>query len=156
MLGELNKREILEFLESKFIGRLGCHLDGETYIVPVNYVYQNNAVYAHSGDGKKIKMLRANPRVCFQVDEIDNMFKWKSVILWGTFEELKGQMRQQAMQGLILRIMPTTDNSVHDLSHAISPALQEDLIVYRINIEQATGRFESHEEIDEKLFDKQL
>ena len=146
MLGELNKREIIEFLESKFIGRLGCHLNGETYIVPVNYVYQDNAVYAHSGEGKKINMLRANPRVCFQVDEIDNMFKWKSVILWGTFEELKGQDRQQAMQGLILRIMPTTDDPAREPSHAINPALQDSLIVYRINIQEATGRYESHDE----------
>jgi len=82
MLGELNKREIIDLLERQFIGRLGCHLNGETYVVPVNYVYQNNAIYAHSGEGKKIEMLRANPEVCFQLDEIDNMFKWKSVILW--------------------------------------------------------------------------
>ena len=146
MLGELNKREIIEFLESKFIGRLGCHLNGETYIVPVNYVYQDNAVYAHSGEGKKIDMLRANPRVCFQVDEIDNMFKWKSVILWGTFEELKDQERQQAMQGLILRIMPATDHPGREPSHGISPAFHDNLIVYRINIQEATGRFESHDE----------
>jgi uncharacterized protein len=146
MLGELNKREIIEFLESKFIGRLGCHLNGETYIVPVNYVYQGNAVYAHSGEGKKIDMLRANPQVCFQVDEIDNMFKWKSVILWGTFEELKGQERQQAMQGLILRIMPATNDPGREPSHGISPAFHDNLIVYRINIHEATGRFESHDE----------
>lgn len=146
MLGELNKREIIDLLESQFIGRLGCHVDGETYIVPINYVYQNNAVYAHSGDGKKIEMLRANPKVCFQVDQIDTMFKWKSVILWGTFEELKDEERQQAMQGLILRIMPKTDDPAREPSHAINPSLQDSLIVYRINIKEATGRFEAHGE----------
>jgi nitroimidazol reductase NimA-like FMN-containing flavoprotein (pyridoxamine 5'-phosphate oxidase superfamily) len=146
MLGELNKREIIDFLESQFIGRLGCHVNGETYIVPVNFVYQDNAIYAHSGEGKKIEMLRANPRVCFQVDKIDSMFKWKSVILWGTFEELKDEERQRAMQGLILRIMPNTNDSARNPSHAIDPALQDSLIVYRINIEEGTGRFESHGE----------
>lgn len=144
MLGELNKKEIVDLLESQFIGRLGCHLNDETYIVPINYVYQNNAIYAHSGEGKKIEMLRKNPRVCFQVDEIESMFKWKSVILWGTFEELKGTERQQAMQGLILRIMPNTNEPGRDPSHGISPDLRDTLIVYRINIENGTGRFESH------------
>jgi nitroimidazol reductase NimA-like FMN-containing flavoprotein (pyridoxamine 5'-phosphate oxidase superfamily) len=144
MLGELNKREIIDLLESQFLGRLGCHLDGETYIVPVNYVYQNNAVYAHSGDGKKIEMLRANPNVCFQVDQIDSMFKWKSVIVRGTFEELKDEKRQQAMQDLILRIMPNTDDPAREPSHAINPTLQDNLIVYRINIQKAKGRFEVH------------
>jgi len=146
MLGELNKREIIDFLESQFIGRLGCHVNGETYIVPVNFVYQDNAIYAHSGEGKKIEMLRANPRVCFQVDKIDSMFKWKSVILWGTFEELKDEERQRAMQGLILRIMPNTNDSARNPSHAIDPALQDSLIVYRNNIEEGTGRFESNGE----------
>lgn len=144
MLGELNKKEIVGLLERQFIGRLGCHLNGETYIVPVNYVYQNNAIYAHSGEGRKVEMLRGNPRVCFQVDEIESMFNWKSVILWGSFEELKGMERQQVMQGLIQRIMPSTNDPGRNPSHAISPDLQDSLIVYRINIEEGTGRFESH------------
>jgi len=145
MLGELTKREIIDLLESQFIGRLGCHLNGETYIVPINYVYQNNAIYAHSGEGKKIEMLRVNPRVCFQVDEINTMFKWKSVILWGTFEELKDRERKQVMQGLILRIMPNTNDPSRNPSHAIDPTLRDDLIVFRINIQEGTGRFESHD-----------
>jgi len=145
MLGELTKREIIDLLESEFIGRLGCHLDDETYIVPINYVYQNNAIYAHSGEGKKLEMLRANPRVCIQFDKIDNMFKWKSVIIWGTFEELEGEERQQVLQGLVLRIMPNTSHTGRNPSHAISPELRDGLIVYRINIEKVTGRFESHD-----------
>lgn len=146
MLGELSKREIIALLESQFIGRIGCHVNGETYIVPVNYVYQNNAIYVQSGEGKKIDMLRANPRVCFQVDEIDSMFKWKSVILWGNFEELSNMERQQVMQGLILRIMPNTNEAGRNPAHAINPQLRDSLIVFRINIEHATGRYESHNE----------
>jgi len=144
MLGELSKREIITLLESQFIGRIGCHVNGETYIVPVNYVYQNNAIYVQSGEGKKIEMLRTNSRVCFQVDKIDSMFTWKSVILWGNFEELKDMERQQVMQGLILRIMPNTDEAGRNPAHAINAQLHDSLIVFRINIENGTGRFESH------------
>lgn len=146
MLGELSKREIITLLESQFIGRIGCHVNGETYIVPVNYVYQNNGIYVQSGEGKKLDMLRANPQVCFQVDEIDSMFKWKSVILWGNFEELNDMERQQVMQGLILRIMPNTNEAGRNAAHAINPQLRTHLIVFRINIEHATGRYESHKE----------
>lgn len=146
MLGELNKREIIDFLNNQFIGRIGCELDGEMYIVPINYVYEDNAIYAHSGEGKKIDMLRGNPRVCFQVDKIESMFKWKSIILWGTYEELEGEERQQVMQRLIHRIMPNTNDPGRDPSHAIDQKLRDSLIVYRINIEEGTGRFESHTE----------
>lgn len=144
MLGDLNKREIIDLLEHQLIGRLGCHADGETYVVPVNYVYRNNAIYAHTGNGKKLDMMRSNPKVCFQVDEIQDIFQWKSVIVWGTFQELTGEDRQQAMQGIIQRIMPLADNGSQRPSHAIPEEQQNNIIVFKIQIIEGTGRFESH------------
>ncbi|WP_316819198.1 pyridoxamine 5'-phosphate oxidase family protein [Pedobacter nyackensis] len=146
MLGDLNKREIIDLLEQQVIGRLGCHFEGETYVVPVNYIYRNNAIYAHTGKGKKLDMMRNNPRVCFQVDEILDTFRWKSVIVWGTFQELVGEERQQAMQGIIHRIMPLTDSSSQRSSHAIPDDQQNNIVVFKIPVIEGTGRFESHEQ----------
>lgn len=144
MLGDLNKREIIDLLESQVIGRIGCHSDGETYIVPVNYLYKNNAIYAHSGNGKKIEMMRANPKVCFQVDQIKDTFRWKSVILWGDFVELTGEERQQAMQGIIHRVMPLTNRPSEETSHGIKIEEHANLVVYRIDLSKATGKYETH------------
>lgn len=147
MLGNLNKGEIVALLENQVIGRLGCHSQGETYIVPINYIYHDNAIYAHSAKGKKMDMLRANPEVCFQIDQIEDTFRWKSVIVWGKFEELQGEERQQAMQGIIHKIMPLTDASSQGPSHGIDPAERANTIVYRINIKEGTGRFEAHPDL---------
>ncbi|MEJ2904226.1 pyridoxamine 5'-phosphate oxidase family protein [Pedobacter panaciterrae] len=144
MLGDLNKKELIDLLESQVIGRIGCHSDGETYVVPVNYVYKNNAVYAHSGNGKKIKMMRANPKVCFQVDQIKDTFRWKSAILWGDFVELTGEERQQAMQGIIHRIMPLTSRPSQETSHGIQTEEHTSLVVFRIDLTKATGKYETH------------
>ncbi|RZJ77532.1 MAG: pyridoxamine 5'-phosphate oxidase family protein [Flavobacterium sp.] len=145
MLGDLNKRELLEFLEQQVFGRLGCHADGETYIVPINYVYRNNAIYAHSGKGKKINMMRTNPKVCFQVDEIINTFRWKSAILHGNYSELGGEERQQAMQGIIHRIMPLTNRPSEEPSHGIDPAAHSDIIVFKIELTAVSGKYEAHD-----------
>ena len=145
MLGELNKKEIIDLLEGQVIGRLGCHANDETYVVPVNYVYRNEAIYAHSGAGKKIDMMRTNPKVCFQVDELHDVFRWKSAIVWGVFEELKDQERQQAIQGIIVSVMQLRDKPNLEPSHAIPADLQDELIVYKIKITEATGRFEAHD-----------
>jgi len=145
MLGELSKRQMLDFLEQQVIGRLGCHADGETYIVPINYVYRDNAIYAHSGIGKKINMMRANPKVCFQVDEIIDTFRWKSVILWGNYTELTGEERQQAMQGIIHKIMPLTDRPSEEPSHGINQANHANIIVYKIELTAISGKYESHD-----------
>lgn len=145
MLGDLNKKEIIDLLEDQVVGRLGCHANDETYIVPLNYVYQNDAIYAHSGAGKKIDMMRINPKVCFQIEELHDVFRWKSVIVWGTFEELKDEERQQALQGIIIKIMQLRDKATLDPSHAIPAELQDNLIVYKINIKEATGKYEAHD-----------
>ena len=145
MLGDLNKKELIDLLERQVFGRLGCSVDGETYIVPINYVYRDNAIYAHSGNGKKIEMMRANPKVCFQVDEISDTFSWKSAILWGDVIELKDEERQQAMQGIIHRIMPLKSRPTEQTSHGIKPEEHMNLIVFKIEISKVTGKFEAHE-----------
>lgn len=148
MLGELNETQIENLLKQQVMGRLGCHADGITYIVPINYVYDGTNIYSHSAEGKKIEMMRKNPEVCFEVDEINTVFKWKSAIVWGRFEEITDlDEKQQAMQGIIHRIMPLANNPGDHPSHGITANEYDvgttvELIVYKIVISQKTGRFE--------------
>jgi len=151
MLGELTQKEIIELLSRQVIGRLGCQVDGEVYIIPINYVYRNNAIYAYTGIGKKIEMMRKNPKVCFQVDEIVDTFCWKSVLVWGDFEEINdvGE-RQQAVQGLVHRMMPLNNLPSQHPWHGIAE-MEKDIdtkiqtIVYKIVIQKSSGRFEIHD-----------
>lgn len=148
MLGELTEKQIDDLLARQVTGRLGCHAQGTTYVVPVNYVYRNGAIYAHSAPGKKIDMMRANPKVCFEVDDIQNIFKWQCVITWGLFEELTDMdEKEQAMQALTHRIMPLGNSPAAHPSHGITEnefdiGTRIDLILYRIKIIKKTGRFE--------------
>ncbi|WEA01486.1 pyridoxamine 5'-phosphate oxidase family protein [Mucilaginibacter sp. SJ] len=150
MLGKLEQPEIEALLSRQVTGRLGCYAQGTTYIVPVNYVYKNGVIYAHSGPGKKIEMMRKNPKVCFEVDDIKNIFSWKSVIAWGTFEEITDIAEQeQTMQALIHRVMPLVEHATDHPSHGITANEYDigdkiDLIVYKIRIDKVTGRFEHH------------
>src|SRR5690349_15821111 len=104
MLGKLNAEQIEQVLHSQTIGRIGCHCEGLTYVVPVTFVYDGERIIAHSSEGMKLQMMRANPSVCFQVDDIENMTSWKSVILWGAFRELEGTEAAQAIGLLADRI----------------------------------------------------
>ena len=144
MLGNLNNRQIIDLLTKQVIGRLGCHANGETYVVPINYVYRNNAIYAHSGNGKKMEMMQANPKVCFQVDELRDTFRWESVILWGNFTILSGEERQQALQGIIHKIMPLTNRPSEEPSHGIPLEQHQHLIVFKIELTAVSGKYESH------------
>lgn len=148
MLGELTEQQIDALLKTQVTGRLGCHADSLTYVVPVNYTYDGRCIYAHSADGMKIRMMRKNPEICFQVDAIESVFKWQSVILWGRFEEIEEMDEQQrVMQGIIHRIMPLSEKPSSHPSHGITANESDigtsiDLVVYRIVITKKTGRFE--------------
>ena len=39
MYGNLSAREIERVLSSERVGRIGCHSDGQTYIVPTSYAW---------------------------------------------------------------------------------------------------------------------
>lgn len=148
MLGELNTKQIEMLLTRQVTGRLGCHANGTTYIVPINYIYKDGTIYAHSGPGKKIDMMRKNPKVCFEVDEIESIFKWQSVIAWGNYEEITSvEEQEQVMQAIIHRIMPLVNSPAGHPSHGITANEYDagttiDLIVYKIKVDKITGKFE--------------
>jgi nitroimidazol reductase NimA-like FMN-containing flavoprotein (pyridoxamine 5'-phosphate oxidase superfamily) len=148
MLGELTEIQIEDLLTKQVIGRIGCHDKGITYIVPINYVYKENCIYGHSAEGKKIEMLRNNSQVCFQVDDIENITNWKSVIVWGEYRQITDRKEmQQAMQQIINHIMPhITDENAHP-SHGITESESDigstvELILYKICLHKKTGRYE--------------
>jgi len=148
MLGTLTSDQVDHVLRTEVVGRIGCYDGKEVYVVPVTYVYHKGCIYAHSKEGRKIKVMRKNPEVCFQVDAMDNMANWRSVIAWGKYEELNGEKSQkEGMKILIDRLMPLmtseTVRATHGLSHP-PEVLEKGLkaVVYRIKIGKKSGRFE--------------
>jgi nitroimidazol reductase NimA-like FMN-containing flavoprotein (pyridoxamine 5'-phosphate oxidase superfamily) len=150
MLGKLNETQIENLLKQQVIGRIACYANGDIYIVPINYVYHDGYVYGHSAGGKKIRMMRENPEVCFEVEDIYNVFRWQSVIAKGVYEEITDiEEKKQAMQGIIHRIMPLVTTPNGHPSHGITENDSDvgttvELIVYRIKLTEKSGRFEQN------------
>ena len=100
MIGKLTDDQIEEVLKENVLGRIGCNDGKKTYVVPVNYVYDGKFIIAHSVYGMKIEMMRKNKQVCFEVDEMKSFTNWKSVIVWGEYQELAEERdRYSAMIG---------------------------------------------------------
>ena len=63
-----SREEIEGILNEETIGFLGLCMDGEPYVVPLNYGYVDGRILFHGAfTGKKMDYLRANPQVCFAV-----------------------------------------------------------------------------------------
>ncbi len=50
--------------------RLGLAQANIPYVMPLTFAYEGGALYMHSGrTGRKIALLRENPKVCFEVED---------------------------------------------------------------------------------------
>jgi len=74
LLGRLeikSKDKIIEFLNTQETGRI-CSIDkeGHPQIIPMNFVYTNDAIYMHSHiKGEKLENIKKNSKVGFEVDQ---------------------------------------------------------------------------------------
>jgi len=141
MLGELTLEEIDGVLRSEAIGRIGCYAFGRPYVVPITYAFDGVAVYGHSREGLKLRMMRSHPTVCFEVDRFESVSSWRSVIALGTFSELESSEAEIAMELLRRRLAPLVPSatSVPD-GRLHSSGLPWS--VFRILLGERTGRFE--------------
>ena len=161
MIRQLSSAEIDELLSKQIVGRIGCHDENEVYVVPISFAYENNTIYCHSLEGKKIQMMRKNPKVCFQVDELKDMGDWKSVIAWGDFKELSDEKeKNNALKLLLERHLPFISSITTHLGETwpFSSDAPNELnkipgIVFRISITKSTGKFEATSESPLLMFD---
>lgn len=147
MLGQLNDLQINNLLASQVVGRLACTDSVQPYLVPVTYAFDGTSIYGQTNEGMKLSLLRKNPNVCFEVDVMMDMANWQSVVVRGRFEELKNEAADKARLILYNRVFPLmTSATIHGEQHEVEHEVDDDNrikpVLYRIVIDEKTGRFE--------------
>lgn len=144
----LSEPEIAAFLATAPVGRLGtCH-DGQPYVTPMCFVYDQDQrrFYLHSrGSGRKMANLQANPHVCFEVDAMDGIrlgaspckhgMRYTSVIASGQARVITdAALKRRALELLAVKYAgPVPDGS-------ISEAEVGAVTVVEIVVETMTGK----------------
>lgn len=136
MIATLSDSKARELLQSARVARLGCIVNGEPYITPINYNFEDDCIYSHSLAGLKITALRSNPRACVQVDEVDSLLHWRSVLAWGNFDEINKPNERIEILGKLLKRFPM----LTPVESAIAgDGGSPEVIVFRIKIDKLTG-----------------
>ncbi len=142
MIKNLTEKEARELLSEQKFGHLGCVLEsGEPYIVPVNYLFKaDDGIYVHSLPGQKLDALRANGKVCLQVEKIEKSCQWQSAIAFGEFVEVKRINKKIE----ILKEFSVRFNHLTPVEAMIEEQWNlGGLIVFRIKIKRITGMSEN-------------
>lgn len=134
MIGVMTSEEIETMLRRHRVGRIGCSANDRPYVVPITYAYDGGYVYAYSALGRKIEVMREQPLVCFEVDEVEGDVAWQSVIAEGVYEELPdGEDRRDALR----RLLPGDGQIV---SRSLNGGSR--FVVFRLRLTERSGRFE--------------
>lgn len=143
MIQDLTRQESLELLARIHLGRLACTQGSQPYVVPIHFAYDDNALYSFATVGQKIEWMRANPRVCVEVDEVVDLQQWASVIVFGRYEELPDSPEWQGARAVAYNLLhktamwwePAYVESIHEGSpRPLVP------VFYRIHVARITGR----------------
>lgn len=137
----ISQQECRELLKRVSIGRLACSLDDQPYIVPVAFSYQADCIYIFSTLGKKIKWMRQNPKVCLQADEIRNRSNWASVIVNGTYLELRRPQYTAEREHALEQLAQYSEWWRNPLAerHEQTSDLSIEPVYFRIDIESISG-----------------
>lgn len=132
VIRHLESESIEALLASSIVGRIACNAAGERpYLVPLAYAYDGESVYAVSGPGRKIDLMRADSRVSFEVDRVEASDRWQSVVGEGEFEEVTDADEIQMAVGLL------------EGATGVPVVMGDHSIVFRLRLSAKSGRYET-------------
>jgi nitroimidazol reductase NimA-like FMN-containing flavoprotein (pyridoxamine 5'-phosphate oxidase superfamily) len=102
---ELREAEAIEVLRRNHIGRVAFIHEGRVDIEPLHYVYEDDWIYGRTSFGEKLNAVQRQWWVAFEVDEINGLFDWRSVVVHGGFYLLPDDLppRDRERRNLALR-----------------------------------------------------
>ena len=135
---ELTRAECDAVLERNHVGRVAFSFHDHVDIEPVHYVYADGWLHGRTAPGGKIAILRHHPWVAFEVDEVQGLFDWRSVVVHGAVlvPDPDGSAADREAHAATLshlrRLVPDTLTTGDP-----TPAR---LLLFRIHIDEVSGR----------------
>ena len=148
--------QIIGILDAGKVLHLGLAVDNEPYVVPMNYGYRLEdgklVLYLHSAlRGKKLDMIRANPRVFFEIDcdltpfagELPCQYglAYSSIMGRGKAQILEDPEEKMKAMSVLMKTQTGKDFSFHERLVSI-------VAVIRIDVSEYTAK---HRPLPEKM-----
>jgi len=142
---EITEASAIETIITKsLVCRLALSDDNSPYIVPLCFGYEDKVLYFHgSQKGKKIDIIKKNPRVCFEFDTNTEIvkaedachwsMKYRSVIGFGKAVLLKDKEEKRKALNIIM-------GQYSDGTFQFDDAILKKLGVIKVEIESMTGK----------------
>jgi uncharacterized protein len=135
----LDRNACERILERNHVGRIAYARANRIDIEPVHYVYADGWIYGGTSEGTKMDMTGYNwwP-VVFEVDEVEDLFSWRSVVVHGGFyaiHEKDAEARAEEWRrgiGMVRRLIPEAFSGDDPVGTR--------KVLFRIAVQEISGR----------------
>ncbi len=135
----LSREECVAILARNHVGRIAYAHGSRVDIEPLNYVYHDGWLYGRTSRGARLAATEVTwAPVAFEVDEVEEFFRWRSVVVHGGFytvvdDDVVGHEDQwwQGIQ-LLRTLIPGTFTGDDPVGFRT--------VVFRIAVQEVTGR----------------
>ena len=151
-----DENQILSILDTAKVLHLGLCVDNEPYVVPMNYGYTMEdgklVIYLHSAvRGKKLDMIRANPKVFFEMDCDRTPFEGKKPCQYGlAYSSIMGRGTARIVEDVEekIRAMSVLMKTQTGKDFSFDEKLVSIVAVIRIDVSEYTAK---HRPLPEKM-----
>lgn len=139
---DMTRADCTQLLGKLSFGRIACVEDGQPYIVPFSFAFDGDAIHSFATVGTRIGWMRANPRVCIEVEDIVSLQNWRTVIVFGRYVELPETPEFAAGRATAHRLLSAhklwwEPGFARTVSHESERPL--DPVYFRVAIDRMTG-----------------
>ena len=144
----VDEKTMIFIIEKAIVCRVAMCWQGEPYVIPMNFGYQDNYIYLHSArQGRKLDILRNNDKVCIEFDvdvelvqsqeACKTSMKYKSLLIFGKAVILKDIAEKK--KGLDIIMHHYYYHNSPSVFHYTEDALEK-VIIIKVKIEKMTGK----------------
>jgi nitroimidazol reductase NimA-like FMN-containing flavoprotein (pyridoxamine 5'-phosphate oxidase superfamily) len=139
---ELTPEQCGGILARTSVGHLACAKDGQPYVVPIHFSYddQRHCLFALSSEGQKIAWMRANPKVCVEVSDVADKSHWTTVVVYGRYEEIGDSPSEATARQRVWDLFQKRQEWWLPAAAKLGPVERHSMVICRITIDRLTGR----------------
>jgi uncharacterized protein len=140
---ELGREEAEELLARNHVGRIAFTFHDRVDIEPIHYVFDEGWIYGRTSQGTKLSTVAHHRWVAFEVDEVRDLFDWRSVVVKGALYLMEADAPID-QDPTLARGVELLRSLIPETLTAGDPAPFR-RSVFRIHLDQVTGREASPE-----------
>lgn len=143
IIHELTAAECREVLGRVSLGRLACCRGEQPYVVPVFLYFDaaGDCLYGFAAVGQKIDWMRSNPRVCVEVDDVQDQSNWTSILVFELYEEIGDSAPDDVARRRALHLFEQRPNWwLPGVAKREGGSEHHSPVIYRISISRISGR----------------